>query len=86
MIRTVELNVTELKEYMKLLKLEQTFRVKLHRYREDAELQLKRITDLKELAKVLDAHKKKLRKIKIDKDVEKDIRKVINRSFKGGVI
>lgn len=79
--------VKDLAGFFDIVKTEQSFRQSLHNFRETQELQLKRMRELKGLAKRLEALKQKYRDSSIlkDKELDKEVRKVLNRKFLGGV-
>ena len=85
-----QINIKELEGAIQLCKTEQFFRAKLMQMKGNSERQLRLSNELKILAERLRLHKQKLDKRLftsiVDKDLEKEVRKVINKSFKGGVL
>jgi hypothetical protein len=82
--KTIRLN--ELSEYIDLIKLEQTFRVKLIEFKNNQELRLKQIQELKPIAEKLNYLKTKNQGLIKDKELDREIRNIINKKFIGGVI
>ena len=78
----------DLEDYIMLIQYEQTFRVKLHLYKELAEFRLKYVQELKPLAEKLKNLRQLVRNKGLikDKDLDMEIRNIINKKFIGGVI
>ena len=79
--------VKDLQKVFELLKAEQTFRVQLHTYKEHQRLMLEKLKQLKPLAERLNALKQIVREHQQlqDKELNKEMLKILNKSFKGGI-
>jgi len=84
-MKVTQINLSELDSYFELCKLEQTFRVKLHLYKELKEMELQKVKELKPLAEKLSNLKRTeaFREI-VGKDLDRDIRNILNKHFEGG--
>ena len=84
----IEMTEKELNQIIDLCKTEQALRVKLQQYKELTEFVLQQAKELKPLAENLNHHKNiiKLKGIMQDKELDKQIKKIINNKFLGGVL
>ena len=82
------LRLSELNEYIDLIKLEQSFRAKLHEYKSFTEYRLAKLKELKPIAEKLKNLKQLIRNkgVLTDKELDKEIRNIINKKFIGGVV
>ena len=87
MITDKLISLRELEQYIDLIKLEQTFRAKLTFYKGLKDFELKYVQELKPLAEKLKMVKEltQNRGLIKDADLNRDIKKIINKKFVGGV-
>jgi len=78
--------ISDLEKVFKLLKLEQTLRVQLHSYKEHQQQMLQKLKECKQTAEALKAAKQQLRDHQQlqDKQLNKEMLKILNKQFKGG--
>lgn len=80
--------VKDLDKVFQLLKLEQTFRMQLHNYKEHQRLMLERLKECKKTAEALKTVKQTVREHQQiqDKELNKEMIKILNKQFKEGTI
>lgn len=81
------ITLSELDGYIDLIKLEQTLRAKLHEYKLFTEYRLEKLKELKPIAEKLRNLKQLSRNKGLikDKELDREIRNIINKKFVGGV-